>query len=127
MTNDIAVAGFIDADRENSDTEVQAVLARFEYAVPPWLKRLLDSALESMTCMDDHVIPNCDPDSDAFRDHFFMELVLRLAPVVEFESTASFLLSAIADDETADTPRHEAFQEAILAFLKSNPNLPTKR
>ena len=108
-------------ESDGLDPDQTKVLARFKYDVPPWLKELLDSVLESMVCMDVEVIPNCEPDSDTFRDHFFLELVLRLAQDVDYETTASFLAEAMGSDGSADTPRHRALRKAIYAFLANDP------
>jgi hypothetical protein len=102
------------------DPERRAMLARFEYSVPAWLKKLLDDVIESMLLMDVKPIPNNDPDSAEFRDHFFLELVLRLTQDVPFETTAGFLGEAMAEFPASDpgTRMHnEAFEEAIRAFV----------
>jgi hypothetical protein len=114
-----------------TEQEVQAALAKFKYEVPAWLAKLLDDIIESMMLMDIDPIPNCDPESAEFRDHFFMELVLRLTLDVPFATTAELFATAIGEASApdivapADMPdavtqkRYDALAKALWAFCRA--------
>jgi hypothetical protein len=95
------------------------------------LDALIDSVIQSMMFIDIDPTPNCDPDSEEFRDHFYMELVLRLTRDVPFSTTASFLATAIGEASApdvvapADMPdaatqkRYNTLEKALYAFVKA--------
>jgi hypothetical protein len=114
-----------------TEQEVQATLAKFKYEVPAWLAKLLDEVIESMMLMDVDPIPNCDPESAEFRDHFFLELVLRLTFDVPFETTAELFATAIGEAsepylhrphpklDAGTQRRYDILEKALWAFCKA--------
>ena len=128
-----------DAEQERKETSVAERRKNFHKAfyhdVPHWLEDLLDSVIESMVDMgyrseaeDGYSI---DPYSDSCRDHFFLELVLRLTQDVPFATTAEFFATAISEASApdivapADMPdavtqkRYDALEKALWAFCKT--------